>query len=50
MQVAMASLHYLPRGMVETHGSTVFSNEVNPEIIQHGSWTNKMRTTAAGEN
>jgi len=50
MQAAVASSHYLPRGMVKTHRSTVFNNVVIPEIIQHGSWTNKMRITAARKN
>jgi len=48
MQVAVACSYYLPRGMVETHRSTVFNNIVIPVIIQHGPWTNKTRITAAG--
>jgi len=48
--LVVASSHYLARGMVETHRSTVFNHVVIPEIIQQGSWTNKMRITAAGEN
>jgi len=48
MQVAVACSYYLPRGMVETHRSTVFNNIVIPVIIQHGPWTNKIRITAAG--